>query len=115
MHSIQGREEKDFVASYHKCQVLTRPDTLPYVFRKLRIHRNLTKRSLAEMFSVSERYISDVENGSKFPSLAYCLKCGELFGANAQWVKLKWSREAVIRYRKKLYNRMGLDWWGEEI
>jgi DNA-binding XRE family transcriptional regulator len=109
MHSIPGREVKDLVGSYHKCQVLTRPDSLPYVFRKLRIHRNLTKRSLAEMFSVSDRYISEIENGSKFPSLSYCLKCGELFGANAQWVKLKWAREATHRYQEKLYGRLGLD------
>jgi transcriptional regulator with XRE-family HTH domain len=109
MHLVGGLEGRTFASSYHNRPVLTRPDSLPYVFRKLRIHRNLTKRTLAEKFSVSERYVSDVENGSRFPSLHYCLKAGELYGANPGWVKSKWSQEAIRRFSSRLLRRLGLD------
>jgi len=109
MHLICHGPKLGYKPFYQNGRPLTRPDSLPYVFRKLRIHRNLTKRALAEMFSVSERYVSDVENGSRFPSLPYCLKCGELFGANAQWVKNKWAREATHRFTERLMKRLGLD------
>lgn len=96
-------------SSYHNRPVLTRPGSLPYVFRKLRIHRNLTKRALAEKFSVSESYVLAVENGSKFPSLRYCLKAAELYGANPMWAKNKWAHEATERFSSRLSRRLGLD------
>jgi transcriptional regulator with XRE-family HTH domain len=73
------------------------------------MHKNLTKRALAEMFSVSERYVSEVENGSRFPSLRYCLKSGELYGANPMWVKTKWAKEAVNRFSERLLKRLHLE------
>lgn len=109
MHLVGGLEGRMCSSSYHKRPVLTRPGSLPDVFRKLRIHRNLTKRALAEKFSVSESYIVAVENGSKFPSLRYCLKCAELYGANPGWVKTKWSKEAVNRFTERLLRRLNLD------
>lgn len=110
MHLVKGVEDRRPTSSYHRTQALTRPNTLPYIFRKLRVHRNLTKRALAEKFSVSERYVYEVENGSRFPSLRYCLKCGQLFGANAQWVKTQWARQATERYSERLLKRLGLEW-----
>ncbi len=109
MHLVGGLEDHVFLRSYHSRRPLTRPGSLPYVFRKLRISHNLTKRALAEMFSVSERYVSDVESGSRFPSLRYCLQCGDLFGANPLWVKNQWAREAVQRFQERLFKRLSLD------
>ena len=109
MHLVGCLGGRKFTSSYHNGRFLTRTDSLPYVFRKLRIHRNLTKRTLAEMFSVSERYVSEVENGSRFPSLRYCLKSGELYGANSEWVKTKWAKEAIERFSVRIKGRIGLD------
>jgi len=114
MHLTSGVRDQTFPPSYHKSQALTRPDSLPYLFRKLRIHRNLTKCRLAEKISVSESYVYQVENGLTFPSLRYCIKCGELFGANANWVKAKWANEAINRYTHRLLRRLGLDRQGEK-
>lgn len=114
MHLAQGIGTKRLTTPYHKTHVLTRPDTLPYLFRKLRIHRNLTRSSLAEIISFSERYIYDVEGGYRFPSLNYCLRCANLFGANAQWVNVCWAREAVRRYQERINRRLALEPWGEQ-
>jgi len=109
MHLIKGIEDRKFFPFYRKRRVLARPDSLPSIFRKLRIDSNLTSRGLAKRFSLSEEYVRAVESGSEFPSLRYCLKCGELFGANPSWVKTKWAREAIERYRDRLMKRLGLD------
>lgn len=109
MHLVGGLEGRLYPRSYHSRQVLTRPDSLQHVFRKPRIHRNLTKRTLAEMFSVSERYVSDVENGSRFPSLRFCLKSAELYGANPCWVKNVWAKEAIERFTGRLLKRLKLE------
>jgi DNA-binding XRE family transcriptional regulator len=89
--------------------VLSRVDTLPYFFRRMRQHNNLTKAALAEKFSVSEDYVSAVEEGSKFPSLKFCLLCGDLFGANPNWIKNKWANERVLRFRCRLEKALDLD------
>jgi len=112
MHLMKGIEDRCHSRSYHNKQVLTRPDSLAYLFRKLRIHRNMTKRALAEKFSVSEKYVYEVENGYRFPSLRYCLRCGEFFGANSQWVRLQWARQAIDRYADRVYRRLHLERWG---
>ena len=114
MHLAQGIGTHHQNPFYNKTAVLTRPDTLPYLFRKLRIHKNITRSRFAEKFSVSESYVYQVESGYRFPSLRYCLKCGDFFGANAQCVKRRWAREAVKRYQESIYKRIGLDWWGGE-
>jgi len=75
----------------------------------MRIHKNLTKRALAAKCSVSEDYVEGVENGSQFPSLRYCLKCAELFGANPNWVKSKWAKEMIERFKGRILKRLGLD------
>jgi len=75
----------------------------------MRIHRDLTKRALAYKCGVSEEYVSGVENGSKFPSLRYCLACASLFDANPSWVKTKWAKEAIERFTDRLMKRLGLD------
>jgi transcriptional regulator with XRE-family HTH domain len=88
---------------------LTRPDSLPYIFRKLRTHHNFTKKALAQKFGLSEDYVSQIESGSKFPSLQYCLACGDLFGANPGWVKTKWAHEAIKRFSDRLKKRLEID------
>jgi DNA-binding XRE family transcriptional regulator len=64
---------------------------------------------LAVKFSVSEEYVSAIENGSKFPSLRFCLMCGDLFGANPGWVKSKWAKEAIERFTSRIMKRLGLE------
>jgi DNA-binding XRE family transcriptional regulator len=106
IHSQSGSCCKTF---YQKRNPLTRPDLLSFIFRKLRIHRFLTKKALALKFGVSEEYVSQIESGSKFPSLNFCLKCANEFGANPVWVKSKWSKEAIERFSTRLIKRLGLD------
>ncbi len=110
MHLISYVPKLGHSPFYQKRSTLTRVDSLPYIFRKLRIHRNMTKRALAAKFSVSEEYVSAIEIGSKFPSLNFCLKCGEEFGANPGWVKSKWAKEAIERFTCRLNKRLSLDW-----
>jgi len=88
---------------------LTRPGSLPFIFRGLRIHRNLTKRTLARKFGFTEEYVSAIESGSKFPSLRYCLLCADTFGANPNWVKTKWAKESIRRFSDRLMVRLGLE------
>ena len=109
MHLIKGQGGHMQTSFYQNSTVLTRPDTLPYIFRKLRTHRNLTKRRIAEKFSVSEGYVRDIENGQKFPSLRYCLKCADEYGANPGWVKSKWAKEAIKRFTDRLNQKLGLE------
>jgi len=75
----------------------------------MRIHRNLTRRSLAQRAGVSEDYVAAVESGSKFPSLKFCLMCGQEFGANPNWVKNKWVNERVSRFLRSLRKRLDLE------
>jgi DNA-binding XRE family transcriptional regulator len=109
MHLISYGPKIGHSPFYQKRSALTRADSLPHIFRKLRIHRNLTKKALAEKFGVSEEYVSSIESGSKFPSLNFCLKCGDQFGANPGWVKTKWAKEAIERFSNRLMKRLGLD------
>lgn len=94
---------------YQKRRHLARPDSLPRIFHNLRIHRNLTAAALGKKFGFSEDYVSQIESGSKFPSLNFCLKCAEEFGANPGWVKSKWLKEAIERFSDRLMKRLGLD------
>lgn len=109
MHLISYGPKIGHFPFYQKRRLLTRPDSLPCIFRKLRIHRNLTKKALAEKFGFSEEYVSQIESGSKFPSLNFCLKCANEFGANPNWVKTKWSKEAIERFTDRLMKRLGFD------
>jgi transcriptional regulator with XRE-family HTH domain len=94
---------------YQKNRALTRPYSLPYIFRKLRIHRNLSRKSLAKKSGFSEQYITGVEDGSRFASVRYCLLCAELFNANPAWVKGKWAHEAIERFSTRVNERLGLN------
>lgn len=109
MHLISHGTKLAFKTSYLKRSLVSRVNSLPYIFRKLRIHRNLTKKALAKKFGFSEEYVSAIESGSRFPSLSYCLKCADLFSANPGWVKSKWSKEAIERFTNRLMKRLGLD------
>ena len=109
MHVIYSHEDRRFPLFYHRRGSLTRADSLPYFFHRMRIHRNLTRKALAQRCGVSEEYVSAIENGSKFPSVRYCLKCSDLFGANPSWIKSKWLKEAIERFSNRLMKRLGLD------
>jgi transcriptional regulator with XRE-family HTH domain len=109
MHLVSYGPKIGLKSFYQKQSALTRPDSLPHIFYKLRQNHNLTKRALAEKFSVSEDYVSKVERGSVFPSLDFCLKCADLFEANPGWVKMKWAREAVERFSERIKRRLGLE------
>lgn len=109
MHLISYEPKLDHRSLYHKRPALTRVDSLPYVFRKLRIHRNLTISSLANKFGFSEDYVRAIESGSKFPSLKFCLLCAQEFGANPNWVKSKWANDRIEQFSQRLLKRLGLD------
>ena len=94
--------------SYHFQSPLTRPDSLPYLFRKLRIHRNLSRKAFALKMGVSEEYISWIEEGQKPPSLHFCLRCAEEFDINPQWLKLKWYKETLSRIKQNLERKLEL-------
>jgi len=94
---------------YPNTPVLSRVDTLPYFFRRMRQHQNMTIAALAEKCGVLADYVSAVEGGSKFPSLKFCLLCGDLFGANANWIKNKWANEKVSRFSDRIRKRLDLD------
>jgi len=108
MHLAYSRSKVVRSGLYQNYKHFTRVNTLPYVFRKLRVHRNLSVGSLAKKFGFSERYVRNIENGSRFASLRYCLLCAELFNANPMWVKSKWANEAVERFSVRVRERLGL-------
>lgn len=109
MHSIPGGRASLHVPLYKNRRPLTRPGSLPSIFRSLRIHRNLTKKELAVKFGFCEEYVSGIESGRIFASLKYCLLCAGLFDANPNWVKSKWAGEAVERFSRRLDVRLGLE------
>ena len=109
MHVISGGGDLLHQPLYKIRCPLTRPGSLPSIFRGLRINRNLTKKGLARRFGFTEEYVSAIEAGSKFPSLRYCLLCADEFGANPSWVKTKWAHDAIRRFSDRLMVRLGLD------
>jgi len=109
MHLVYYGPDSRPPSSYQNKSVLTRPYTLAYLFRKFRINHNLKKSKLAEKCSVSEAYVSAVEDGSKFPSVGFCLSCAREFGANPEWVKTMWMREIVRRFESRLKKRLEIE------
>lgn len=109
MHLISHGLKLGFKSSYSNESHFARAYSLPYVFCKLRIHRNLTKAALGKKFLVSERYVADVEHGRRFPTLKYCLACGDLFGFNPNWIKVKWSDALIQQFSVLVKERLGLD------
>lgn len=108
MHLIAYGAKLRISPSYHKCPVLARSDSLAHLFYKLRIHRNLTKRSLSLKFGVTEDYLSRVESGSRFPSLSFSLKCAKEFDINPEYVKNHWANEAIRVFSERLRRRLKL-------
>lgn len=109
MHLVGGQAVRHFTGVYHDSVIKARPDSLPYIFQKLRIHRNLTKESLAKKFGVSESYVSAVESCSKYPSLKFCLHCATEFEMNPNWVTEKWANGRIVRFRDKLFKRLKIE------
>jgi transcriptional regulator with XRE-family HTH domain len=108
MHLVSGSSDRLHDPLYQFPKSIARPGTLPDIFHKLRVHKNLSCASLSKLLRVSERYIRDIESGTRFSSLRYCLLCADLFGANPNWVKSKYANEAVFRYSVRLRCRLGL-------
>jgi transcriptional regulator with XRE-family HTH domain len=109
MHLIPGGCGLLQIPLYKVNKRLSRPGSLPDFLRKMRLYRGLSRTSLAQKFGVSERYISDVEAGVRFPSLRYCLLCAVEFGANPNWVKCKYGDEAIYRYSSRIRKRLGVE------
>jgi transcriptional regulator with XRE-family HTH domain len=109
MHLISYGPKIGLKSFYQKRSSLTRPDSLSHLFYKLRQNSNLTKRSLADKFGISEDYVSSIESSSKFPSLSFCIKCAREFGINPKYVKSKWAREVIERFSDRLNRRLGLE------
>jgi transcriptional regulator with XRE-family HTH domain len=109
MHLVSYGPKIGLKSFYPKRCALARPDSLPHIFLKLRQNRNLTKRTLADKFGISEEYVSAIESGSKFPSLNFSLKCAREFEINPNYVKSKWAREVIERFSDRLNRRLGLE------
>jgi len=95
--------------SYQNNRVLTRPDSLPSIFRNLRIHHHLTREEVALKLDVSVVYVAGFEEGHVVPSLKFCLDYGDLFGFNQNWIKVKWANWVSIDFRDKLFEGLGLE------
>lgn len=109
MHLVVYAPQIGFKPFYQKRLSLARPYSLAHLFCKLRQNHNLTKRALADKFGLSESYVSEIENGSKFPSLSFCLECAREFGVNPYYVKSKWAKEVIERFSDRLNRRLGFE------
>jgi transcriptional regulator with XRE-family HTH domain len=94
---------------YPKMGGLARPYKLGFLFHKLRAYRGLPKNLLAQQFGVTEKYISEVEEGQKIPTLKFSLLCAKEFGINPQWVKNKWLKELIATIQDRLEKKLGLN------
>jgi transcriptional regulator with XRE-family HTH domain len=101
--------DSQHASSYQDRPILTRPYTLAYLFRKLRINHTLTKSKLAEICCVAEAYVSAVEEGARFPSIGFCLSCAGEFGVNPEWVKRMWMREIMARFENRFRKRLEIE------
>lgn len=90
---------------YPSQENFSRVNSLPYLFRKMRIYKNITVGSLAKKIGVSEEQVTEIESGRRPPSLTFCLSCAKEFGFNPEWIKRKWVHEMVIQFQTKLENR----------
>jgi len=109
MHLIHGQSLSGYSEFYQNKEIVTRTNSLPFIFRKLRIHRNLTRRSLAQKLGVTENYIYRVESGQKIPSLKFSMKCAHEFGINPEYVKRKWFRAMMDFIGVMLKKRLNLE------
>ncbi len=109
MHLVGGQAVRHFTGVYHDKVIKSRVDSLPYIFHKLRIHRNLSRKSLAKKCGVSESYVYSVESGSIYPSLKFCLRCATEFDMNPNYATVKWANGRVLRFRETLLRRLKIE------
>ncbi len=110
MHLIAHGLKLTHKPFYQNRQFLTRADSLPYLFRKFRLNHNLTKRTLAAKFCISEKLVEEIEAGLKPPSLDICLLYAKEFEMNPEWVKRKWYKGTVAHFSEKLKRRIKLEY-----
>ena len=95
---------------YQNKAPLTRPYSLPCIFRNLRIHNKLCQEAVALKLGVSVLYLAGFEEGDVVPSIKFCLGYGDLFGFNPNWVKVKWAHWVSNDFKDKLLEGLGLDY-----
>ena len=88
--------------------IATCPTSLAHIFRSLRLSRGITTKELSEKLGVGKIYITHVECGFKKPSLKYWLACGQEFGFNDQWIKVKYLNEKSNYFKERLKRKIGL-------
>jgi len=88
--------------------IATCPNSLAHVFKNLRVHRGMTTKALSEKLRIGEIYVTQVECGFKRASLDYWLACGQEFGFNANWIKVKWLNEKSNYFKERLKRKIGL-------
>jgi DNA-binding XRE family transcriptional regulator len=87
----------------------TKTTSLVHLFHSLRLSRGLTEEDLAKKLSVTTEYISKIEDGSYPASLKYCLACAQEFGANVNWIKIKFFHERVNSFEESLKRKLHLE------
>jgi DNA-binding XRE family transcriptional regulator len=83
-----------------------RPGSLAQIFKNIRIDRGLSIDGLACRVQMKSRCVREIEAGSRFPSVKYCLGCASVFGANPSWVMCKLTDERIYRYGNRLRDRI---------
>ncbi len=85
-----------------------RPDSLPDLFYKIRVRKNLSQKALAERIGFSEGYVQRVERGKVYPCLNYVIRCStELEEINPEWARVKWANEKILSFRDKILSQVG--------
>ena len=88
--------------------IATCPNSLAHIFRNLRVHRRMTTKALSEKIRVGEIYVTQIECGFKRASLDYWLACGQEFGFNPNYIKVKWLNEKSNYFKERLKRKIGL-------
>lgn len=81
-------------------------NSLAHLFYNLRVYRNLSPKALSKKCGVSENFVLGVEDGSINPPLKYWLSCGDEFGANPNWVRVKFINERSVIARRRLEEKI---------
>ena len=107
--AIEASTRLHYLSSLKKHRPRPRPNSLAGIFSNIRIDRHLSCEDLAIKFHLSLKYVTQIHNGQTFGSLAFFLKCAELFDANPNWVKIKWANESSGLSHNRLLHRLGLN------
>jgi DNA-binding XRE family transcriptional regulator len=83
-----------------------RPGSLVQIFRSLRIWRSLSIDELSCLIHVQVRCLREIERGTRFPTVKYCVGCASVFGANPSWAMCKLIDERIFRYSNRLRGRV---------